>query len=71
MKYLDNKRKRVTAIGCQNGYLIVCLVDVLKNGIYTFLLVMGDIHFMAHVYEMNGSYERMPSITNSVLGFYK
>jgi hypothetical protein len=34
MKYLDNKRKRVTAIGCQNGYLIVCLVDVLKNGIY-------------------------------------
>jgi hypothetical protein len=63
MKYLDNKRKRVTAIGCQNGYLIVCLVDVLKNGIYTLLLVMG---------EMNGSYERMPSNTNSLfLGFYK
>lgn len=32
MKYLENKNKRITAIGCQNGWLFVSLVDVAKNG---------------------------------------
>ena len=32
MKYLEGKRKRVSAIGCQYGLLVVFLVDVIKNG---------------------------------------
>jgi hypothetical protein len=41
MKYLENKTKRLTAIGCQNGCLIVSLVDVAKNGLIFFSLLFN------------------------------
>ena len=34
MKYLENKTKRLTAIGCQNGLLVIFLVNSTQNGIF-------------------------------------